>query len=138
MYQKLIVLGNLGRDPEMRYTPNGTAVTTFSMATNRKYTGADGQPRDETCWFRVTVWGKQAEACNQYLSKGSRVLVEGTLQAGDDGSPRIWTGQDGKPRASFEVRADTVRFMGKSAGNGAPEPGQASDGDASGEDVLPF
>jgi len=68
MYQRLVLVGNLGRDPEMRYTPNGTAVTSLSVATSRKYTTADGQQKEETVWFRVSVWGKQAEPCNQYIS----------------------------------------------------------------------
>lgn len=111
MYQRLVLVGNLGRDPEMRYTPNGTAVTSLSVATSRRYTTADGQQKEETVWFRVSVWGKQAEPCNQYLAKGSKVLVEGTLVPDENGGPRIWTGSDGKARASFEVRANTVRFL---------------------------
>jgi len=75
MYQRLVLVGNLGRDPEMRYTPNGAAVTSFSVATSRRYAAADGTMKEETTWFRVSVWGKQAEACNQYLSKGAKVLV---------------------------------------------------------------
>ena len=74
MYQKLIIIGNLGRDPEMRYTPDGNPVTSFTVATSRKY-----KDTDETTWFRISVWGKQAENCNQYLRKGSRVFVEGRL-----------------------------------------------------------
>jgi single-strand DNA-binding protein len=111
MYQRLVLVGNLGRDPEMRYTPNGSAVTALSVATSRKYTTADGQQKEETVWFRVSVWGKQAEPCNQYLSKGSKVLVEGTLTPDENGGPRIWTDKEGKPRASFDVRASTVRFL---------------------------
>jgi single-strand DNA-binding protein len=111
MYQRLVLVGNLGRDPEMRYTPNGTAVTSLSVATSRRYSTADGQQKEETVWFRVSVWGKQAEPCNQYLSKGAKVLVEGTLVPDENGGPRVWTGSDGKPRASFEVRANTVRFL---------------------------
>jgi single-strand DNA-binding protein len=111
MYQRLVLVGNLGRDPEMRYTPNGTAVTSFSVATSRKYTTADGQQKEETAWFRISVFGKQAEACNQYLAKGRKVLVEGALVPDENGGPRIWTGQDGKAHASFEVRASTVRFL---------------------------
>ncbi len=120
MYQKLVLVGNLGRDPEMRYTPNGTPVTSFSVATSRKYTVSDGQVKEETLWFRISVWGKQAETCNQYLSKGRQVLIEGELVGDESGSPRIWSGQDGKPRASFEVRAQTVRFLGRREGG---EPG---------------
>lgn len=121
MYQRLVLVGNLGRDPEMRYTPNGTAVTSLSVATSRKYTTADGQQKEETVWFRVSVWGKQAEPCNQYLSKGSKVLVEGTLTPDESGGPRIWTDKEGKPRASFEVRANTVRFL-DSKRDGAQRP----------------
>jgi single-strand DNA-binding protein len=112
MYQRLFLIGHLGNDPEMRYTPQGTPVTHLSVATNRRVTGNDGQLKEETIWFRVSVFGKQAEACNQYLTKGRQVLVEGTLTPDENGGPRIWTDKDGKPRASFEVFAQTVRFLG--------------------------
>ena len=112
MYQKVILVGNLGRDPEMRYTPGGQAVTNLSVATNRRYTDNSGETRDETVWFRVSVWGKQAESCNQYLRKGRQVLVEGRLSGDENGNPKIWNAQDGTPRASFEVRAITVQFLG--------------------------
>ena len=112
MYHKIIIVGNLGRDPEMRYIPSGQAVTNFSVATSRKYTNSDDQLVDETTWFRVSVWGRQAEACNQYLRRGSRVLVEGRMRPDPaTGNPRIWTRQDGTPGASFEVTASTVRFL---------------------------
>lgn len=114
MYQKVIIIGNLGGDPQMRYMPDGTAVTSFSVATNRSWTDRQsGQKVDETTWFRVSVWGKQAETANQYLSKGRRVLVEGVLTPDrETGGPRMWTGQDGTARASFEIRADNFRFLG--------------------------
>ena len=112
MYQKLVIVGNLGRDPEMRYTPSGQAVTNISVATNRQYTANSGERVKETTWFRVSVWGKQAETVNQYLRKGSKVLVEGRLtQDPATGGPRVWTGTDGAPRASFEMTAQTVRFL---------------------------
>ncbi len=112
MYHKIIIIGNLGRDPEMRYTPSGQAVTNFSVATNRQYTASDGQQIKETVWFRVSAWGRQAETCNQFLRQGSRVLVEGRLSADpSSGGPRIWTRQDGTPAASFEISATTVRFL---------------------------
>jgi single-strand DNA-binding protein len=141
MYQRLVLVGNLGRDPEMRYTPNGTAVTSLSVATSRKYTTADGQPKEETVWFRVSVWGKQAEPCNQYLTKGSRVLVEGTLVPDENGGPRIWTDKEGKPRASFEVRSTTVQFLtpkreGMAAAGAAPDAAM-EDQPTTGEE-LPF
>ncbi|MBC8262570.1 MAG: single-stranded DNA-binding protein, partial [Anaerolineales bacterium] len=88
-------------------------VTNLSVATNRKWTNADGTPGEETIWFKVSVWGKQAESCNQYLSKGRQVMVEGRLRPDPaTGGPRIWTGQDGVVRASFEVTAFTVKFLG--------------------------
>jgi single-strand DNA-binding protein len=112
MYHTIIIVGNLGRDPEMRYTPSGQAVTNFSVASSRKYTSSDGQLVDETTWFRISVWGRQAETCNQYLRRGSRVLVEGRLRPDPgSGGPRIWTRQDGTPGASFEVNAQVVRFL---------------------------
>jgi single-strand DNA-binding protein len=145
MYQRIVLVGNLGRNPEMRYTPNGTPVTSFSVATNRKYTGSDGQLKDETLWFRISVWGKQAETCNQYLTKGQKVLVEGSLVGDESGGPRVWTGQDGKPRASFEVRAQTVRFLGRREGGGEPGAGgeggtapSAPNPEPQSEEELPF
>ena len=112
MYQKLIVVGNLGNDPEMRYTPSGQAVTNFSVATNRRYTSSDGNQVDETTWFRVSVWGKQAETTNQYLKKGNKVLVEGRLNPDrETGGPRIWSRQDGSSAASYEITAEVVRFL---------------------------
>jgi single-strand DNA-binding protein len=111
MFHTIIIVGNLGRDPEMRYTPSGQAVTNLSVATSRQYTGSDGQPVKETIWFRVSVWGKQAESVNQYLKKGSKVLVEGRLVPDPaTGGPRVWQGQKG-PAANFEVSAATVRFL---------------------------
>ena len=96
----------------MRYTPSGQAVTNISVATNRTYTANNGERVKETTWFRVSVWGKQAESVNQYLHKGSKVLIEGRLnQDKATGGPRIWTAQDGTPRASFEITAQTVRFL---------------------------
>lgn len=115
MFHKVILVGNLGRDPEMRYTPSGQAVTNFSVATNRRYTDSSGETRDETVWFRISVWGRQAEVANQYLSKGRQVLVEGRLLADENGNPRTWTRQDGTPATSFEVTAQTVRFLGGKA-----------------------
>jgi single-strand DNA-binding protein len=112
MYQTIIIVGNVGRDPEMRYTPSGQAVTSFSVATNRQYTNNNAETVKETIWFRVSAWGKTGETCNQYLKKGSKVLVEGRLTADPaTGGPRIWQAQDGTSRASFEVSAQTVRFL---------------------------
>ena len=112
MYHTIIIVGNLGRDPEMRYTPSGQAVTNFSVATNRQYTASDGAQVKETIWFRVSAWGRQAETCNQYLKKGSKVLVEGRLTPDKEtGGPRIWARQDGTSAASFEVSASTIRFL---------------------------
>ncbi len=99
MYHTIIIVGNLGKDPEMRYTPSGQAVTSFSVASNRKYTSSNGEQVNETIWFRISAWGKQAEICNQYLKKGSKVLVEGRLTPDKNtGGPRIWQKQDGSFR----------------------------------------
>jgi single-strand DNA-binding protein len=88
-------------------------VTNFSVASTRRWTSQDGQQQEETVWFRISAWGRQAEVCNQYLSKGRAVLIEGRLIPDDNGNPRVWTGRDGEPRASFEVRANVVRFLGR-------------------------
>lgn len=119
MYNKVILVGNLGRDPEMRYSPSGQTVTNFSMATSEKWTGQDGQLQERTLWWRVSAWGKLAETCNQYLKKGSKVLVEGRMN-GDakSGGPRIYTRQDGTTGASFEVTAATVKFLSPRAEGG--------------------
>jgi single-strand DNA-binding protein len=123
---KVILIGNLGSDPEMRFTPDGKAVTSFRMATNRRYTTSAGESREETDWFRITVWGKQAESCNQFLSKGRQVYVEGRLHA------RNWEGQDKQTRTSLEVTADRVLFLGKQAPVSVPEEGEIEPED------LPF
>lgn len=134
MFQTIILIGNLGKEPEMRYTPSGQPVVSFSVATNRSYNGAEGQPVKETTWFRVTAWGKQAETCNQYLHKGSKVLVEGRLTPDPDtGGPHIWE-SNGKMGASFEVTASTVRFL---SGRDDHEEGEVVGGDAFGPDI-PF
>ncbi len=142
MFHTIIIVGNLGKDPEMRYTPSGQAVTSFSVATSRKYTSSNGEQVNETIWFRVSAWGKQAEICNQYLKKGSKVLVEGRLTPDKNtGGPRIWQKQDGTSGASFEVTAGTVRFL-SSRGDSDSGAGSAADaGDmavAPAEDDIPF
>jgi single-strand DNA-binding protein len=123
---KAILIGNLGSDPEMRYTPNGKAVTSFNIATNRRYTTSAGESKEETDWFRVSVWGKQAEQCNQFLSKGKQVYVEGRLHA------RSWEGQDGQTRTSLEVNAERVLFLGRRDSVSLPE------GDEIEPEDLPF
>lgn len=134
MFQTLILIGNLGKEPEMRFTPSGQPVTTLSVATNRSYSGANGQPVKETAWFRVTVWGKQAETCNQFLHKGSKVLVEGRLTPDPEtGGPHIWE-SNGKHGASYEVTASTVRFLSNREDG---EEGEAISA-GSAESDLPF
>lgn len=140
MYQRLTIIGNLGQDPQMRYTSDGTPVTNFSVATNRRWTNADGSQGEETVWFRVTAWGRQAEVCNEYLEKGRQVLVEGRLTPDPEtGGPRIWTDRNGNPRASFEVTARTVRFLGRAAAGPAPGAGEISEGPPTEEEEeIPF
>lgn len=147
-YQKITVVGNLGRDPEMRYTPGGQAVTNFNVATNRQYTSSNGEKVKETVWFRISAWGRQAETCNQYLKTGSQVLVEGRLTPDKtSGGPRIWTRQDGTPASSFELTAERVVFLTSRGGGGAPDggggdyqsmPGEPDMGGMGAEDEIPF
>jgi single-strand DNA-binding protein len=141
MFQTIIIAGNLGKDPEMRYTPSGQAVTSFNVATNRNYTDSNGQQVKETIWFRVSVWGKQAESTHNYLKKGSKVIVEGRLVADPaTGGPRIYKRTDGSSGASFEISASNVRFI-SSRSEGGEQAGGGEDVDAGGsaaEDDLPF
>lgn len=113
MFQKLTLVGNLGSDPEMRYMQDGTAVTNFSLATNRRWTNGDGNKGEETAWFRVQCWGKQAENANQYLERGRQVMVEGRMVVDPEtGGPKTFTRRDGSIGAAFEVRALNVTFLG--------------------------
>jgi len=106
MFQRVIIVGNLGRDPEMRYTSTGRPVTTLNVATNRRWTDGEGQRQEETTWFRVVVWGKQAESCNQYLTKGRQVLVEGRIRTSQ------YEDKSGQTRYTWELVARNVRFLG--------------------------
>lgn len=130
---KILLIGNVGGDPEMRFTPSGVAVTTFTIATNRVVTQADGTQKKETEWFRITAWRKQAETCNQFLTKGKLVYVEGSLRTS------TWDGKDGVKRTTLEVTADRVLFLDR--GGAAPLPPDESvvdtPGDVAPED-LPF
>ncbi|MBI4011064.1 MAG: single-stranded DNA-binding protein [Candidatus Rokubacteria bacterium] len=122
---KVFLIGNLTRPPELRYTPSGTAVSDLRLAVNRAYTTQGGDKREETYFLTVVVWGKQAESSAQYLDKGSPVLVEGRLQT------REWEGKDGQRRNVVEVVADRVQFLGRGrAAAGAPAMGTAASGDA--------
>ena len=133
---KVLIIGNLGGDPEMRYIPSGDPVTSFSVATSWRYRTREGEQREETEWFRVNAWGRLAETTNQYLTKGSKVYVEGRLQS------RSWQGQDGQTRFSNEIRASDVRFLdprgqvsGDPGGSGGPPPYGGAPDD---EDDLPW
>lgn len=138
MYQDITIVGHLGGEPVMRYLQTGRPVTNFSVATNRRWTNAAGEPVEETCWFRVATYGVQAENCNQYLSKGRLVLVKGVLRPDpESGGPRIWTGDDGVARASFEVVANNVRFLG-GRGEAAELPEAPATEGEEGEDEIPF
>lgn len=113
MFQQITLVGNLGNDPEMRYTPSGVPVSTFSLAVNRVWSGQDGQRQEKTTWFRVTAWRRDAELVSQYLSKGRQVLVIGEME-----DARPFMGNDGQPRATLEVTARQIRFIG-GRGDGA-------------------
>lgn len=137
MYQLLIAIGRLTRDPEMRYMPNGTAVTTFSLACDRVYNDKDGNRQKEVTYYRVSVFGKQAENANQYLKKGDMTLVEGLLSPDPKtGGPKTFTRQDGTVSASYEIRADSVRFFprGGQAGEGGSPSSPAADKPAGNHD----
>jgi single-strand DNA-binding protein len=135
---KVILVGNLGADPELRYTSGGQAVTELRLATSRKYTGKDGSTQEDTQWHRVVVWGKQAENCKQYLSKGRQCYVEGRLQT------RQWEDRDGNKRYTTEVVAEQVQFLGGGRGGGAtfddaPPPDDRNAPPAGGpDDDIPF
>ena len=107
MFNKMTLIGNVGSDPEMRYTPNGNPVTSFSVATNRRYTTSEGEQREETEWFRVSAWNRLSETCNQYVVKGMRVYVEGSF------SSREWTDQEGQTRTSLEINCNEIRFLSR-------------------------
>lgn len=104
-FNKVFLMGNLTRDPELRYTPQGTAVVNLGLAVNRFFKDKSGQNQKDTCFINVIVWGQMAEVCNQYLAKGRQILVEGRLQS------RSWKDNEGKNRTTIEVRADNVQFM---------------------------
>jgi len=106
---KVMIIGNLGTDPEMRFTPNGNPVTSFRIATSRNYTSPEGERKQETEWFDVVTWNRLAETCNQFLIKGKRAYVEGRLRT------RNWEGQDGQKRSRIEIIANRVLFLDRQA-----------------------
>lgn len=109
-FNKVILVGNLGRDPELRYTPQGTPVCNFSIATNERRKDKNGEMQDTTTWFKVTLWNRQAETAAQYLQKGRPVYIEGRLRVEE------WTDRDGKPRHTLEVHATDMQFIGGNRG----------------------
>ena len=116
---RMTIIGNLGSEPEMRYTPSGRPVTSFSVATNWRYTTSDGERKEETEWFTIVAWSKLAEQCNQYLTKGRLVYIEGRLRM------HSWEGQDGQRRFRNEIVADRVKFLDRQAA--APRPEEKAD-----------
>lgn len=136
MFQQTIVVGRIGRDAEMRYTPGGIPVTNFSVAVDQRWTDASGQAQEKVTWFRIMCWRKLAEVTAQYVKKGQRILVAGDIEAS------AWIDRDGTPRASLELTADRVRFLGdREAGDEAkapPETGPDADKEADAGDELPF
>lgn len=105
-FNKVLLMGNLTRDPEIRYVPSGAAVTNFTVAVNRSYKDTTGEKKEEVSFVRVVVWGKMAEICGEYLSKGRPVFVEGRLKS------RTWEGQDGQKKSALDVIANNVQFLG--------------------------
>jgi len=128
---KVFLMGNLTRDPELRYTPNGSAVASFGLAVNRKYKQGD-ELKDETCFVDITVWGKQAENCAEYLSKGRGVLIEGRL------SYRSWETDEGQKRSKLDVVANNVQFLQRAGDLSAvAQAGKAADKSSGVEEVIP-
>jgi len=125
---RIMLIGNVGTDPEMRFTPSGNPVTSFRVATSRVYTTSEGERKQETEWFTVVAWKKQAESCNQFLTKGQRVYVEGSLRT------RSWEGRDGQKRVTVEVIANRVLFLDRQAV--APLPGEEAPGEATVEAAV--
>lgn len=138
MFQEITIVGNVGGDPEMRYTPDGTPVTSFSVATSRKFKNGQGVMVEQTTWHRVACWRKLAEVCAEHVKRGNRVLVTGTVEA------RAWLdGRSGEPRASLEVNAGTVRFLGgpdeRNRATGVPPTADKQpDIDMAEVDAIPF
>ena len=138
MYQSLTIIGRLGKNPEMRYTPTGIPVWKFSVATDRVWNNDQGQRQEETTWHNVTVWRKQAETCAQYLTKGSLVLISGSVKASG------YTNRDGEAAASLEITAETVKFLSTraDAAQAATTSPTAAPGEAGGapigEEDIPF
>jgi single-strand DNA-binding protein len=124
----------------MRFLPSGQGVCNFNVATNRQYTTSDGQQVKETTWFRISTWGRTAEVCNQYLKRGSKVLIEGRLNPDPEtGSPRTWTRQDGTTGASFEVTASQVRFLSaRGETESYQQSGEFGAPPDAGDDDIPF
>ena len=138
---KVILIGNLGSDPEVRFTPGGSAVANFNIATNESWKDKNGQDQERTEWHKIVVWGKQAENCGEYLSKGRPVYIEGKLQT------REWTDKDGNKRYTTEVVAQTVQFLGGRPGEGgsksyteakAPSPSRQDSAPPAADDDIPF
>ena len=120
---KVLLIGNLTKDPELRYTPNGTAVTNLRIAVNRKFKDRSGELKEDTCFVTITAWDKQAEICNQYLQKGRSVFVEGILQS------RSWETPDGQKRSTIDIRAERIQFLGPPKGE-VTTAGSSSDAPA--------
>lgn len=137
-FNKITLVGNLGRDPELRYTPQGTPVCSFTMATSERRKDKTGEMQDVTLWFRVTLWGRQAELASQYLTKGRQVYIEGRLRVDE------WTDRDGKPRYTLEVNATDMQFIGTKGGDEQAVAAKAAAADAPVErpeitdDDIPF
>jgi single-strand DNA-binding protein len=127
---RVMLIGNVGRDPEMRYLQSGEPVTTFSLATNRRWTGTDGQPRDETEWHNVVAWRKLAEQCNEYLTKGRKVYIEGRLQT------RSWDGPDGQKRYRTEIVANTMLMLDQRPRDGGPGMGDEREAAPHDENII--
>ena len=138
-FERVVIMGNLGSEPEMKYTASGVPVTNFPVAVNKQYTDSDGVEHKSVKWFRVSAWRRQAETCNEYLSKGSAVYVEGEVRVDSEtGNPRVYTRNDGEAASSLELTARFVRFLGGSNGEGYTPSDDEVPAEADEDESIPF
>lgn len=131
-FQNTEIIGNVGRDPEMRYLQSGKPVCSFSVAVTEKWTGANGQPSEETTWYRVSAWDKLAETANSYVKKGMQIFVQGKIKAS------AYTAKDGTPAASLELTARSFQFLGSKDSNGVSDDTAADAQSGKPTDDIPF
>lgn len=135
---RLIIIGYLGRDAELRYTPDGRQICQFSVAATRKWKSKEGEAHERTNWYRCMLWGKRGEALTPYLAKGTRVSIIGRLNGDEHGGPRLWQAEDGSARASYEVMVEELELLGGGSGHSATPKAAAGENDFADIDFVDF